>query len=568
MQANARVWAMGMGALLTAACLAAGGADFEGVTEARVAVENGMPRLVLDGTPTPPFIFFYNTDVQNPKQEEYLRTQVGLAAKAGVHLYSLPFRTPMAADGVTPDWAYSSRLLDRFIEADPQALFILRLFPGPDWSWKEWKPWHETNLDHYARFADGSLGRVSIASDYLWEPSNAHLRQVISHYENSPYGKRILGWHPGAPDSELFHDDYRGKGPDYSPVNQARFRRWLADTYGTDAALRQAWGREDVSLAAAAVPDFEPGRFPMRGAGPEETVQVFYDLPGERDWVDFSAYSNDIVADRVKDWARLIKEVTGGRKLSVFFYGYTFELPGSFSGHYRLQRVLECPDVDVLVSPYSYLDRAIGGAGNFMTLVDTVTAHGKLWLNEDDTRTNLIDLSVSPNPEFLLGGKRRAQFDAARDQLTRPARRPIQGNVQFGARIRHPQHERAPGHHTLPLVAHDDVADVLTGRQKRHGQRQRVRPALHSGFRGDAVHALTGSGVHPARERTERAPDAAEQSQLDPRRKVRASEGPPLGNGKRQVGLPLRRPQHGATKQRLVVVVFPRGRARREPRRQ
>ncbi len=356
-------------------------------------------------------LFFYNTDVRNPKQEYYLREEVKRSARAGLHLYSLPFRSPMDGDGVTPDWAHMDRLLDRFIAADPKALFLLRLFPGPDWTWKAWKPWHETHVDDFARFADGSRGRVSMASDYLWEPSNVHLRGIIEHYENSPYGKRIIGWHPGAPDSELFHDAYRSKGPDYSKVNQARFRRWLKAKYGDDEALQRAWGRDDVRLDTAGIPAFAPGRFPMHGAGPDEMIQVFYDLPAERDWVDFSAYSNEIVAERIEDWARLIKEATGGRKLSAFFYGYTFELPGSFSGHGRLQRVLDCPDVDVLVSPYSYTDRAIGGSGNFMTVVDTVTAHGKLWLNEDDTRTSLIDLAVNPNPQFLLGGMAKNLHD-------------------------------------------------------------------------------------------------------------------------------------------------------------
>jgi len=29
----------------------------------------------------------------------------------------------------------------------------------------------------------------------------------------------------------------------------------------------------------------------------------------------------------------------------------------------------------------------VGGAGSFMSPIDSVIAHGKLWFNEDDTRT-------------------------------------------------------------------------------------------------------------------------------------------------------------------------------------
>lgn len=52
---------------------------------------------------------------------------------------------------------------------------------------------------------------------------------------------------------------------------------------------------------------------------------------------------------------------------------------------------MRCPDVDLLVSPKTYGDRMTGGAGGFMGAVDSITAHGKLWINEDDMRTSVMD---------------------------------------------------------------------------------------------------------------------------------------------------------------------------------
>jgi hypothetical protein len=375
--------------------------------EAAVTARNGTPLLTVGGRTVPPFLFFFNTDVGNDRKAEFQESQIRLAAAAGVHLYSLPFRTPMGPDGVTPAWDFCDGLLDGFLEVDPEARFILRLFPGPDWTWKDWQPWREVRTDELTRYADGSLGNVSAASRYLWEDGDRVMARIISRYENSRYADRIIGYHPGAPNSELFHDYYRARGPDYSPANHRRFRAWLRDEYGSDQALQRAWGRDDVTLETAAVPAFEPGRFPMKGASEADLTRVFYSVPGERDWIDFSRYSNELVAEHVVKWARLIRRETRNRKLSVFFYGYTFELPGSFSGHYALQRVLACPEVDVLVSPYSYVDRAVGGTGNFMPPVDSVALHGKLWLNEDDTRTSLMDLTRVTNRTFLLGGMAR-----------------------------------------------------------------------------------------------------------------------------------------------------------------
>ena len=394
---------------------AAGPLPFAGVSQARVAFSGGVPRLTLNGRPTLPLVFFFNTDPGNAKNRQYLAEQVRLAAGAGVHLYSLPLRCPRLPDGVTPNYAWSDGLLDAFIQADPQATFILRLYPGPQRSWREWAQIPESEFAH---FADGSRGQVSLASDWFWGPTDQDLAALIRRYEASPYGPRLLGYHPGGPDSEMFHDSYREKGPDYSPANQRRFRLWLSRRYPDDLALQQAWANPQVTLATAGIPTFPPGRFPMHGVSGEETVRFFYDLPAERDWVDFSAYANELVAERIETWAELIKRETGGRKLVVFFYGYTFELPGSFSGHYCLQRVLACPQVDVLVSPYSYHERGPGGPGSFMSPVDSVTAHGKLWLNEDDTRTSLLDLSQIPG-QWLLFDQPAASLPATLGLLER-----------------------------------------------------------------------------------------------------------------------------------------------------
>lgn len=362
-----------------------------GVTEARVEATNGVPRLLLDGQVTVPFIFFYNTDIGGPEREYLLRGQMEVVRAAGCHIYSLPLRVPRVPGTNDPNFAWPEGLLDRFIALDPEALFLVRIYPGPDRSWKLWADVAPAEL---ATYADGSTRNMSLASTVYLREFEADLRAIVRHFEHSPYGPRIIAYQPGGPEHEMFGDQYREKGPDLSPANTARFRRWLARRYASDAALRAAWARPEVTLATAEIPRPEPGRFPMHGG--DRPMQVFYDLPAQRDWVDFSDYANDLAAECIMDWARVIKEETGRRKLSAFFYGYTMELPGSFSGHYALQRVLDCPDVDILAGPWSYMDRRGESPTSFMSLVDTIAAHGKLWFSEDDSRTNLLERRYLP----------------------------------------------------------------------------------------------------------------------------------------------------------------------------
>jgi len=383
--------------LLLPACLlprlgAGAPAGGPGVEEARVAVEGGVPRLMLDGRPTVPFIFFYNTDIGGPERDHLLPAQVALARDAGCHIYSLPLRVPRLPDSDLPNFDWPDRLLDRFIAVDPDALFLVRVYPGPN---QTWKLWAQFPSDEVAAYADGSPGaNPSLASPTYQRRFAEDLRAIIRHYEGSPYGRRIIAYQPGGPEHEMFGDQYRERGPDLSPVNQQGFRRWLKRRYGAEAALKQAWQRPEVTLATATIPVPEAGRFPMHGEA--EPIRVFYDLPVQRDWVDFSGYANDLAADCILAWARLIKEETGGRRLSAFFYGYTMELVGSFSGHYAAQRVLECPDVDILAGPCSYTDRRAGAPPSFMSLVDSIAAHGKLWFNEDDMRTSFMAPALLP----------------------------------------------------------------------------------------------------------------------------------------------------------------------------
>lgn len=385
-------------AILAASLVASAGARAQGspgrvhVRSARVESVGGAPRLLLNDRVTQPFAFFYNTDVGHDRADEYLRTQVTMSAAAGVHVYSLPLRCPREADGVTPNCAWAESLLERFIRVDEQALFLLRVYPGPDPSWREWKGIDEGEFEWYL---DGthSTTNLSMAADIAGEPADRDLADIVRHFEHSPYADRIILYHPGCLAHENFPACYREKGPDVSPASTRHFREWLRGLYVTDDALRSAWGRNDVSLDTAEVPRCAPGRFPMHTSS-GAPIETFYSLPEERDWVDFSAYTSDLVSDRLLSLARAARTASEGRKLVGLFYGYTFELCGSLGGHFRLSRLLSSPDVDVLASPYSYADRQPGGAGNFMSPADSIAAHGKLWMNEDDTRTSLADMSV------------------------------------------------------------------------------------------------------------------------------------------------------------------------------
>ncbi len=357
------------------------------IHHAAIVPDHGVPKLTINGQPVLPFIFFFNTSRSTEQTRHYLEPQLKAASENHVHLYSLDFvGWPWIEEQETAGRGFScaDELLDRFIKVDPKANFILRFYDTPP---EGWKGGAYIPPDELILYGDGTKGPPSMASAYVWKHFQRSLRRMIGRYESTPYGPRILAYH-ACNSSEWFEPGYRESGPDSSPANQRAFRTWLRGQYPTQRALSDAWNKPGATFESAEVPRAEAGRFPIRGT---PKIHAFYDARTGQDWVDFSRYSSEATTRRVMDIAKLIKEETNRRKLTQFFFGYTFDLPGSINGHLDIERLLRCPDIDLLVSPITYGDRAAGGAGGFMSAVDSITAHGKLWINEDDMRTGVMD---------------------------------------------------------------------------------------------------------------------------------------------------------------------------------
>jgi hypothetical protein len=330
-------------------------------------------------------MFFYNLETSTPR--DFLDAEVRHAANNGIHLYSTTFDWwPWDS---SEDYAAADRQMDLFLKTDPDAVFLLRIDVGPPATWSGWKNRERLRETDDIRYANGSSVPVSAASETYHQAFLSALRRLIRHYEASSYAGHILGYHvTGQNSGEWFANGYWQHGPDYSQANTQAFRGWLKARYADDASLAKAWGRKGVTLATARIPVFKKGRFPIHDEK-RGKIDAFYRLPKERDWVDYALYMSDLTSQRLLEIAHVIRVETAGKRLITFFYGYVFELDGSISGHLRMDRLLRSPDIDVLVAPFSYTGRDPGGAGNAMTALDSVAAHGKLWIDEDDLRTYL-----------------------------------------------------------------------------------------------------------------------------------------------------------------------------------
>jgi hypothetical protein len=209
---------------------------------------------------------------------------------------------------------------------------------------------------------------------------------------------------------------------------------------------------------------------------------TFRDPQRERWVIDYYRCLADLCADLVIDFCKTVKAATQGQALAGAFYGYLMELAwnaGFFgeglespystyqrSGHLGLRKVLSSPEVDFLVSPYSYGFRGIGGEGCSMLPSESLRQHGKLYIFEEDTRTHLtrhdhpnygkadtLDESIAilkRNFAYILthghgiwwlagGGPETPHIDLSQEPAFRPLMRCFRNLGEFGLHL-----ERAP----------------------------------------------------------------------------------------------------------------------------
>jgi len=361
---------------------------------AAVKKYHGTPTLFINGKPHSGMTWA----TYRPTSEVF-----GDFTKAGITLYTFAATPTESGYGLsrtvwTAPGEYDYSQLDErammLLKENPDAYFFPRLYlHAPKW-WSEQHPDDIVLTDpgdgKFVPFVHaGGKPAPSWASDAWRRDTIEGLRRLIAHVEASPYADRVIGYHiaSGTTEEWMMWGGNEQQWVDFSPANAARFRKWLGDKYGTDAALRAAWHDEAVSLAAAAVPTKAQRQHAEMGS--------LRDPAKEQAVIDFYLYNSDLVADTICTFAKAVKDITHRKKIVGAFYGYLLQLCGEQrqqnAGHLALETVLASPDVDFLTSPASYAFRQLGGEGtsHFMSLFGSVKLHGKLWFDENDIRTSM-----------------------------------------------------------------------------------------------------------------------------------------------------------------------------------
>lgn len=342
--------------------LAGGASGGEGLPRWSVREHNGAPTVFCDDQP-----MFFTATAQWTHADAFPQW-IADFARAGVRIYQPRFQD------AEPSVEQAMRAFDATLAAAPDALFLPIIWIGS----------RAYRLDQ----AEGDSEAPEFASmgSRLWrERAGAALTELVAALEQTDYAERIIGYHVAAGNTaEWFYPNtWTREALDRSPAMTTVYRAWLRERFGTDAAMRAAYGDPALTFDTIEVPSADDIK--------RVDEYPFLDPARSLRLIDYWELHSMLSADDLVWFCRQVKEATGGRVLVGAFYGYLFEfnrwLP--LSGHLDMARVLESDAIDFLCSPTSYQQRQSGGYSAFMSAQGSVRLHGKLWIDESDQRTFL-----------------------------------------------------------------------------------------------------------------------------------------------------------------------------------
>lgn len=354
---------------------------------------NNVPTLRINGKPQVPLIL-YHVVGGKPVYKKVIKTDDPSAEllkmcskKKNILLNTIPLQLPYiewSKDGSPVDYSKYDRQIEKTLKINPDAKIILRvIMKTPTW-WKKKYP------EHLVKFQHGKGQRGCPASKQWRKDAFNMLRLFIRHIEKK-FPDSVIGYHPGGQSAMewLYERCWDRKTPTitgFSEPFRQGFSEWAQKKYKTLESINHAWNQKIKSFKSIQVPTFKQQSTGMFG--------MFRDPVKQRYEIDFAEYMQICMCEIVEECGRIVKEETNGKKLSLAFYGYQISASDhSFgptaSGHLKLDRLLKSPYIDIISSPYIYIDRNSGDSGSQQVSIDSVQLHNKLFAIEDDTRSHI-----------------------------------------------------------------------------------------------------------------------------------------------------------------------------------
>ena len=354
-----------------------------------VRYEKGMPALYVDGKRRLPMLFGLSDIPGSAANTAYAQKNIAQFAAEGIHLVTADTELRLGWHKTTPfEWEPLQEEIAACMQADPDTGVLLRLHVNAPYWWLRDHPEEQVLYNGEPGIDNGETERLirddhnhhiraSIASERWMEEAGDCLRQFCENVWNTPEGEAVLGIQVACGVNGEWHQ----WGTDTSMPMRRRFTRMLREEYGTDEALREAWGDPGVTIDTAPfLPD--PGQPGSDG--------LFRDPVKQRAIMDAQKCIQITTAEAILYFCEIVKKSWGRPVLAGSFYGYYLGTGGPnapIGGHLMPQMLYARRDVvDFLCGPFPYFPetRSAFGVPMQRALLESNRLRGMLWLTEMD----------------------------------------------------------------------------------------------------------------------------------------------------------------------------------------
>lgn len=379
-------------------------------TTSEIRMYNGKPVYFVNGIATAPLWF------SRPERDSTYRQET-LAGFAGAGIdTNIAFILPNATLGELwlSDGSIETETIDQqmlgTLSANPEAKLLIAIDTTPP----QW--WLDANPEECVKLSNGTVSKNSFSSEKWKEDTGEIIIKIVEYIMSQPYANNIVGFKITG--GTTFEWQWWGMNTDnvnvgdFSSVGLNAFRNWLRKKYVTDAALKEAWNDSSVTFDTVQVPSVEERS--------ETEYGSVLSVQNSRKVIDYELFMGDTKADAAIYFARLLKEAVNDRLIVGTYAGYllncwNYEF-ATTTGQTAAQKILDSEYIDFIACPWNYGEREIGYSVDFMSLADSVSAHGKLYVAEDDDRNNAY-LSFAQDSRASVGWTRTVE--QAIEQLKR-----------------------------------------------------------------------------------------------------------------------------------------------------
>lgn len=124
---------------------------------------------------------------------------------------------------------------------------------------------------------------------------------------------------------------------------------------------------------------------------------LLFDPAVSSDVLEYRRFCSELVGNTICEFAAEARKLIRPEAEIGVFYGYVVtRLGAAESGHLAYEQVLKSPDIDFMISPGSYGDRAMGGGGGWLGCSGSEKLAGKIHMHECDQRTHTHNRDLTP----------------------------------------------------------------------------------------------------------------------------------------------------------------------------